>query len=84
YYVLPFLHDERLVARLDLKAERGTGRLLVRAAHPEGEVGPDAVAALAGELLGMAGWLGLHAVVVEPVGALAPALSAALHTARVP
>ncbi len=84
YYVLPFLHDERLVARLDLKADRGTGRLLVRAAHPEGEVGPDAVAALAGELLGMAGWLGLDAVVVEPVGALAPALSAALRTARVP
>jgi uncharacterized protein YcaQ len=77
YYVLPFLHGERLVARVDLKADRPGGRLLVQASHAHGEVGDQALAALVAELRGLAGWLGLADLVVAPVGDLAGRLAAA-------
>ena len=79
YYVLPFLHDEALVARVDLKADRSSGRLLVRAAHPEGHPSPESVDALARTLHETAGWLDLAEVHVAPVGDLAGRLRAAVR-----
>lgn len=77
YYVLPFLLDERLVARVDLKADRPTGSLCVLAAYGEAGEDRDGVAeALARELHMLAAWLGLERVVLGRRGNLAQALRA--------
>ncbi len=79
YYVLPFLLDDALVGRIDLKADRARGTLVVRAAHGEPGVDiPTVAAALAEELRLMAGWLELDDIEVRPQGDLAPTLVAKL------
>lgn len=66
YYVLPFRLGENIVARLDLKADRKAGRLLVRTAHEEsGFDRQQTVIALRDELAALAEWLGLSNVDVE-------------------
>jgi uncharacterized protein YcaQ len=80
YYVLPFLLDDRLVARVDLKADRQAGVLRVQAAFGEDGVDPTEVAAaLAEELALMAGWMQLDAVVVGERGDLAAGLAAVVR-----
>lgn len=79
YYVLPYLLDGRLVARVDLKSERKGGRLQVKGTFAEDGADRPAVAkSLAADLQETAGWLGLADVEVHRNGDLAEHLAKAL------
>jgi uncharacterized protein YcaQ len=74
-WVLPFLFEGGLAARVDLKALRDTGTLAVKAAYVEPGAAPERVAAaLATELRLLAGWLGLPRIAPGRRGNLAAAL----------
>jgi uncharacterized protein YcaQ len=79
YYVLPVLLEDRLVGRVDLKADRQAGTLVVRSAFAEPDAPDDTADELADELAQVAQWLELGAIVVEGRGDLAPALGAAVR-----
>lgn len=81
YYVWPFLLDGELVARVDLKRDGDTLRVLGAFLEP-GRDGPRVAAALSVEVHAMASWLGLSEVRIGDRGDLAAQLlrAAAIDT----
>ncbi len=83
YYVLPFRLGDRIVARVDLKADRPACRLLVQKLHlEEGATSAECAGPLADELSTLAEWLELERVIVRPRSPFAKALRDALGSRR--
>lgn len=79
YYVLPFRVGDEIVARVDLKADRQSKRLLVLDAHEEDGVDrPVCCACLAAELHALKDWLGLDGIHVKRGSAFTRNLAATL------
>lgn len=78
YYVLPFLLGDRLVGRVDLRADRPGRTLEVLGAWAEQDAPPHTAQELVAELREFAGWLGLDDVRVGSRGDLAAVLARSL------
>jgi len=78
YYVLPFLLGDRIVGRVDLKADRKQGVLRVLGCFAEPGAPDETADELAAELRDLADWLTLQDIEVQPHGDLAPALTVAV------
>ena len=76
YYVLPFLQDDRLAARVDLKADRAAGTLRVLGVWSH-ESDAETPVRLATQLHRLGAWLGVPAVTVATRGDLADTTAAA-------
>ena len=79
YYVLPFRMGDEIVARVDLKADRKTGTLLVCHAYAEeGRDDGNTAAALRDELRELSGWLELDSLDVRAHNAFSTELKKSL------
>ena len=77
YYVLPVLHGDRLVGRIDPFHDRVAGTLIVHTVHAEPDAPAGAGEPLAAAIRDLAGWVGAEAV--ELPGTLPGAWSRALR-----
>jgi uncharacterized protein YcaQ len=82
YYVLPVLLDGRIAARVDLKSDRSTRRLLVQSAWLEPNAPLDAAPRLAALLRSMAAWQGHESISVGSRGDFVDATAAELRAER--
>lgn len=66
YYVLPILHGERFIGRMDSKLERKKGVYAINALYPENEadVTPETAQAIAENVGELAQWIGAKSVVL--------------------
>ncbi len=78
YYVLPFRQADSITARVDLKADRKTSRLLVQNAHLEACADATTSEALIKELRAMAEWLELDGIAVKKANAFEKTLAASI------
>ena len=62
YYALPILHDDRLVGKVDAKAERDRGELVVNAIHEDAPFTSKVAEGVRMELESLARWLGLDLI----------------------
>lgn len=60
YFALPILHHDRLIGKLDAKADRKAGVLQVNAIHPDVRFSKAISRAVDAEIEELAGWLGLQ------------------------
>ncbi len=75
YYVLPFLLNGAIVARVDLKADRQSDVLIVQRAHIEPDAPQNTIEHLIDELRLLASWLGLSSLAVTPAAMIHPLLA---------
>ena len=59
YFALPILHDDRLVGKLDAKADRKAGTFTVNAVHEDEPFSQRMLSAVDAEIASLAEWLGL-------------------------
>lgn len=76
YYVLPILHGERLIGRLDPRFDRATGTLHIQGVWAEAGAPADAGSTIAATIADLATWRGAREIVHE--GPVPPAWRRAL------
>jgi uncharacterized protein YcaQ len=72
YYVLPILHGDRFVGRLDPKLDRKHKRLHVQAVYAEPDAPPEAGPAIASALQRLAAFVHAREIVYDDPAAIPP------------
>ena len=67
YFVMPILHRDRIVGRLDPSFDRGTNVLRINSIHAEADAPAEAWPAIRKQIDDLAGWLGVGDVDLPPL-----------------